>query len=202
MVGKKHKPERAYGGVARVALKKKQTRTRKKWTDDENARLIAAVKLHGRQWTLVAKLLGRRNPQSVRKRAERYFRRLQREGKGHLIPSLWKMDGRSPKLRTEEAHQHQQEPTLTSASTSSDTIRTTGDHDGSPGGIEPAPPSPPFQEETSSGPVSLVCEGSAAAATAAPTVRTEDLVFEEAKRQLKENLTSLQTFLSQCISRQ
>jgi len=156
------------------------------WTPEEHKRFLDGLTTHGRHWSEVTKVVRTKTSKQVTSHAYYYFKQLEREGKGHLIPPPGKL-GRPRKNCTEEAHQQQQEPTLTSASASSGTICTTGDHDDSTGGIESTPSASIFEEETSGGSsVEEVCED--AAAPTLPAVGTEGLDLDASERQLCEDL--------------
>ena len=133
----------------------------------------------------VAKVVRTKTSEQVYGHARGYFQRLEKEGKGHLIPPKLDNYGRPRKVCTEEAHQQQQGPTLSSASTSSDTICTTGDQDDSTSDIESAPPASIFMEEDRGGSVEEVCDG---AAPAPPAVGTGDLELDAIARQMYEDL--------------
>ena len=188
---KQSRPKRVVLGVARAPLKKKQG-TGVRWTPEEHESFLVGLSTHGRQWPKVAKVVRTRNNVQIEGYARRYFEQLEREGKGHLIPQKLGPGGPQPKVRAEEAYQQQDEPTLSSTSTSSGTICTTGDHDDCTGGIESTTPASIFLEQTSGGGGSSaeeVCED--APGPASPAVGTEDSDLDAIARQMYEDLMDI-----------
>ena len=79
MARKKQKPQRAGLGVARVPLKKKK-RTCKRWTPDEQERVVTAFTLYPRKWTKIAEYVGTKTPKQTENHGVYYMKQLELAG--------------------------------------------------------------------------------------------------------------------------
>lgn len=60
---------------------------RESWTDDEHARFLAALAIHGRNWIEVQRMVGSNKPLgAVRSHAQKYFARLEKKGQLASVP--------------------------------------------------------------------------------------------------------------------
>ncbi len=153
-----------------------------RWTPEEHARFLEGLEIHGRQWKLVAEHVGTKTHKQTQGHGERYMKKLEREGKAHLIPPLLGKGGRPKKVRTEaqqqHPHHHHEQPvalTTTASTRSGDTIRTSADCDDDSGdGSESILPTSMFLEETSgTGPSDMTCDDAAPAAVSSEEVELD-----------------------------
>jgi len=99
---------------------KAETRKRTPWTEVEHKLFLKGLRRHGRNFNLVCKVVGTKTRQQVQDHASAYFKRLKREGKGHLIP---------PKLRQRTVHLPYVrviKPTITSTSSGDEDSEVAG----------------------------------------------------------------------------
>ncbi len=65
--------------VAKVRKPYTITKQRERWSEDEHARFLDALKLHGRAWRKIEEHIGTKSAVQIRSHAQKFFSKLQRE---------------------------------------------------------------------------------------------------------------------------